>query len=353
MKIKLPTLRLSGTGIAAGLAAGVTAVLLSMLTLQRPPATLALGFASPLPVMIAALAFGPWAGALAVAVGAIFVTVFDMKLGHLVIAESAGGGLALADSLVFLVGLGIPAWLLTFLARIPGRPPRAGAVPPRMRPDELRLSRVVIAATLFAIAAVALTFAVAVDFYGGLPQFEATMVSSYEVMLKAAAAKGQSSLDGADLHRTAVLFSALLPWLMASFAVVFYLANLWLAARIARTSGVFGTDWPDIPRNLRLPRLAALLLAVSLGLSFTTGPVGLASHVVSAAFIAAFALQGLAVVHALTRGRRWRPAALVFTYGLVPFVLWALLGLLDTAFSFRDRQGPIIKKHPERTNRWK
>ncbi len=353
MKITTPTIRPSGTGLAAGAAAGVAAVLLSMLTLQRPPFTLVLGFVSPLPIMIAALAFDAWAGALAVLVGAVFVAVFDMKLGHLVVATSPGGAAALADGLVFLVGLGIPAWFLTFLARVPARTPRAGAAPPRMRPDELRLSRVVVAATFFAIAAVAILFAVEIVAHGGLSTLESALVANYETVLKAAAEKGQSALSNDDLHRSALWFSALVPWLMASFAVVFYLANLWLAARIARTSGVFGTDWPDIPRNLRLPRLAALLLAVSLGLSFTTGTVALASHVVSAALVAAFSLQGLAVVHALTRGRTWRVPALVFAYGLVPLVFWALLGLLDTAFSFRDRQMPIIRNQPERKSPWK
>lgn len=353
MALKLPSLRLSGTDLAAGAAAGVAAVLLAMLTLQRPPLTLALGFVSPLPLMIAALAFGPWAGALAVVVGTIFVAIFDMKLGHLVVTQSPGGAAALADSLVFLVGLGVPSFILTFLARLPARPPRAGIVPPRMRPDELRLSRVVTAATFFAIGAVALVFAVAIIAYGGLSKFETTMVGSYETLLKAAAEKGQSTVSDADVHRTALLFSALLPWLMASFAVVFNLVNLWLAARIARTSGAFGSEWPDIPSNLRLPRFAALLLAVSLGLSVTTGALGLASHIVSAALVAAFSLQGLAVVHALTRNRSWRLAALIFTYGLVPFVFWALLGLLDTAFSFRDRQMPIVKKQPERKLPWK
>ena len=353
MKLTLPSIRMSGTGLAAGAAAGVTAVLLSMLTLQRPPLTLALGFVSPLPIMIAALAFGSWAGALSVVVGTIFVAVFDLKLGHLVMASDPSDTAAFADGLVFLVGLGIPSWLLTFLARVPARPPRAGTVPPRMRPDELRLARVVIAAATFAVAAVALGLAVEVVAHGGLPALEAALVSSYETIVKAAAEKSQSTPSAEDIHRSALWFSALVPWLMAGFTVVFYLANLWLAARIARTSGVFGTEWPDIPRNLRLPRFAALVLAVSLGLSFTTGPVALASHVVSAAFIAAFSLQGLAVVHALTRGRTWRMPALVFTYGLVPLVFWALLGLVDTAFSFRDRQAPVLKKQPERKSPWK
>ena len=222
-----------------------------------------------------------------------------------------------------------------------------------MRPDETKLSRVVVAATLFAIAAVGILFAIEIVAHGGLSKLNAALVENYETILKAAADKGQSALSAEDLHRSALWFSALVPWLMAAFAVVFYLANLWLAARIARTSGVFGTEWPDIPRNLRLPRFAALVLAVSLGLSFTTGLIGLASHVVSAAFVAAFSLQGLAIVHALTRGQSWRLPALIFTYGLVPLVFWALLGLLDTAFSFRDRQAPIVKKQPERKSPWK
>lgn len=349
----MPILKPSGIGLAAGAAAGLAAALLSMLTQQHPPLTLALGFLSPLPIMIAALAFGPFAGALAVVVGAIFVAIFDVKLGHLVVVASPGGASALADSLVFLVGLGIPAWLLTFLARVPARPPRAGAAPPRMRPDELRLSRVVMAAVLFAILAVALRLGLDIVAHGGLSKLNAALLATYESQLKDMADKGLTTVGSDDLHRLALFVAALEPWLKAAYGVVFFLANLWIAARIARTSGTFGVDWPDIPRNLRLPRFAALVLAVSLGLSFTTGPISLASHIASGAFVAAFSLQGLAVVHALTRGRTWRLPALVFTYGLVPLVFWAALGLLDTAFSFRDRQTPVIKRQTERKSPWK
>ncbi len=353
MKLTLPTLSLSGTGLAAGAAAGVAAALLSMMTQQQQALTLALGFVAPLPIMIAALAFGPWAGGLAVLVGTLFDATFDLKLGHLVMAASPLDAAALADSLIFLVGLGIPAWLLTFLARLPARPPRAGVAPPRMRPDELRLSRVVMAAVLFAIAAVSLQLGLEIVAQGGLSKVDAALVAKSEQYVRELAERGQSVLSGEQLHSSAVIFAALGSWVKASSKVVFFLVNLWLAARIARTSGVFGLDWPDIPRNLRLPRFAALALAISLGLSFTTGLIGLVSHIVSAAFIAAFAFQGLAVIHALTRGRTWRMPALVFTYLLVPLVLWALLGLLDVAFSFRDRQRPVIKKQSERKSPWK
>ena len=352
MKFNPPTLSLSGTGLAAGAAAGMAAALLSMMAPQHQALSLVLGFVSPLPIMIAALAFGRWAGGLGVVVGAVFVAAFDMKLGHLVLVTSPGRD-ALADSLDFLVGLGLPAWLLTFLAQITARPARAGAAPPRMRPDELRLSRVVMAAVLFAVVAVTLQLGLEIMAQGGLAKVDAALVAQAEQYVRDLAEKSQSGLGAEQLHNSALVFAALEPWVKASSKVVFFLVNLWLAARIARTSGAFGDGWPDIPRNLRLPRSAALALAVSLGLSFTTSLVGLVSHIVSGALIAAFALQGLAVIHALTRGRTWRMPALAFTYLLVPLVFWAVLGLLDTAFSFRDRQTPVIKKSSERKLPWK
>lgn len=351
MPLNIAFPRVTATGLVAGVAAGVAAVLLAMLTPQRPPGTLLLGFLSPLPLMIAALAFGPLAGMLAAVVGTLFVVVFDMKLGHLVLAENPLGGASLGDGLVFLVGLGLPAFLLTLLARAPVRPVRPGGLP-RMRPDEMRLSRIVMAAAAFAVLAVSLVLALDIADHGGLAKFHVAIVAKYEDLLRSAAAKGQTALADADVHRTAVLTTALTPWLQTMFATVFYLANLWFAARIARLSGGLGVDWPDIPLHLRLPRAAALVLAVFLGLSFTTGLLGLASHLVAAALVAIFSLQGLAVIHAVTRGRTWRLPALVFTYGLVPFVFWGLLGVLDAAFSFRDRQKPVIRKQTERNKPW-
>lgn len=352
MPLKLLSFRISATGLAAGIAAGVAAALLSMLTPQRPPATLLLGFLSPLPLMIAALAFGAIPGALAAAIGTAFVVVFDMKLGHLVLADNPSGSAAFSDGAVFFVGLGLPACLLTLLVRAPPKPLRAIGLP-RMRPDELRLSRIVIAGAVFAMAAVGLVLTLDIVEHGSLSAFQLATVAKYEELLRLAVVKGQTTLAEADLHRTALLTAALTPWLQTMFVVVFYLVNLWLAAKVARLSGGLGVEWPDIPLNFRLPRAAALLLAVFLGLSFTTGLLGLASHVVGAALVAIFSLQGLAVIHAVTRGRTWRLPALVFTYGLVPFVFWGLLGLLDTAFSFRDRQKPVIRKQPERNKPWK
>ena len=66
--------------------------------------------------------------------------------------------------------------------------------------------------------------------------------------------------------------------------------------------------------------------------------------IVAAVFGMAFALQGLAVAHVLTRGAGLRPALLFLLYVLVvlvppwPFLFLAVVGLADAAFHLRARK---------------
>ena len=357
MKFDLSSFRPSGTAVVAGAASGVTSVLLLMLNGQHPPLTLALGFISPLPVMIATLAFGPLSGLVSVIVGAIFVVVFDLRMGHLVLVDDPSSAAALYDGVIVLVGLGIPALLLVLMVSLPIRPPLAGAAPPRMRPDELRLSRTLMTAVICAVVSVGAVYAIEIVKFGSLAALQEKSQSAVETAMKTAIAAhppaGQAPPTDRDIHVYATALIAVQPWLTAAFLVICYLANLYLAARIAVASGgIAAKNWPDIPRNLRLPRAAALALAIALGLSITSGIVGLASGLVAATLVTAFGLQGLAVVHALTRGHTWRLTALIGAY-LLPFILWSVLGLLDTAFSFRDRQVSVERKQPERKSPWK
>ena len=57
----------------------------------------------------------------------------------------------------------------------------------------------------------------------------------------------------------------------------------------------------------------------------------------------AVALEGLAVVHALTRGLSWRAPLLAAAYALIvlsgiPILLLALLGIAESAFHIRARR---------------
>ncbi len=340
-------LRINGTGLVAAIGSGLAAVLLSMLTLQRPPFTLAMGFVAPLPLMIAMLGFGPAAGVIAVLVGSVFVGVFDMRLGRLVFLGWRDPGAAALDVLVFLLALGLPALLLGMTAR--GRPLASATA--TERPEERQLGRIAIIAVVFAALSVSLVFVVAIATNGGFQAFNALLRGSFEKIWQAVSER-RALPKGIDAAQFATQLTWLMPPVMSAAGVFFYLSNLWLAARIAQISGMLGGPWPDIPRHMRVPRYAALVLAVSLGLSIVGDIPGLIARIVSAALIAVLALQGLAVVHAMTRGKGSRLAMLVIVYlsmaALMPWPLlfWGVLGLLDAAFSFRDRRNPALVRKP-------
>ena len=335
-------LRISKIGFAAAVGAGFAGVLLSMLTLQHPPFTLAMGFVAPLTLMIAAIGLGPLGGAIAVLVGAVLVGLFDMRLGHLVLAGWRSPGNAALDVLVFMLALGLPSWLLAATAH--GR--KAVGTTPLARPEERLLGRVAMISIVFAALSVSTVFVIAIISNGGFDAFNAILKDAFEKVWQVVAER-RPMPKGLDAAQLAEQLTWLMPPIMSASAVIFYACNLWLAARIAQTSDLLGMAWPDIPQHMRLPRIAAFLLAVFLGLSFTGGVPGLVSRTVSAALIAAFSLQGLAVIHAITRGRSTRTAVLIIVYLTMaalpwPLLFWGAIGLLDTAFSFRDRQKPAL-----------
>ena len=343
-------LRIDGKGLVAALGGGLAGVLLSMLTLQHPPLTLGLGYLAPLPLMLAVLGFGPLAGILALLVGAVFVAAFDMRLGHLVVSGLRAPAAMGLDVLVFLLALGLPALLLGTVARMRPRTTPADR-PPTDRPEERLIGRVLGVAVVFAALAVSLVFVIAIVANGGLQAFNALLTETFQKIWAAVAAR-RPLPRGVDVAEFASQLTWLMPPLMSAVAVLFYVTNLWLAARVAQLSGLLAAPWPDLPRHLRVPRFTPLVLAVSLGLSFTGGLAGLIARIVSAALIAALALQGLAVAHAATRGKSSRVPLLVIVYlsmgALMPWPLlfWGVVGLLDTAFSFRDRQRPALIRKP-------
>jgi hypothetical protein len=70
--------------------------------------------------------------------------------------------------------------------------------------------------------------------------------------------------------------------------------------------------------------------------------LGVAGTVFSASLLMAYAILGLAVMHAITRGLNSRPLALGGVYFAIIVFFWpllamSLLGLADTAFNLRGR----------------
>jgi membrane-associated HD superfamily phosphohydrolase len=126
---------------------------------------------------------------------------------------------------------------------------------------------------------------------------------------------------------------------MAAVAMLTF--NLWLAAKIAATSGRLNRPWPDL-KNTALPTatIAALLTAVAC--CFSGGLPALLAQVVTAGLSIAYAMTGFAVLHTLTLAMKSRALWLGCVYAVVAGFAWALLaiallGLADAVFGLRQR----------------
>lgn len=345
------------TRLPAGFGAGVASALLAMMPALKGglaadggmtsagAAAWLFAFVAPLPIMLASISFGTLSGLLAALIGSLAVGLVALRpdaVAGLPLDRLASAGLV---TLVFAICFGVPSWLLGRLAIIPsaGRP---DAKPPQ-RPDERRLARIMGVAAGFAAIGAAIGIALVSDARGSFGAFLDTLAKAFE---PAVSQRGPLPA-GWDAHSLARVFAWWLLAAMAAGQLLTLTLNLWLAARISKISGLLNASWPDVPSNLRVPRQLALVLAVALGLTAAGNALGAVGVVVSGALGMAFALQGFAVVHALTRGNRGlRLPLLTLLYlilvAMMPFsiVPFGMLGLLDAAFSFRDRQKPTVKK---------
>ena len=357
--------RLSATTVGAAAGAGFAAALMVVAVVKNVSGAVAINAAEtglppglilplimilivPLPLMIVTIGFGRLAGMAAVVIGAVAVALYALMPSGAGSLDFARLGVAGTVALAFVVVVGVPSTVLGRLAvRRRVKPPEDAQALPRVRPEEQVLGSVVGVAIAYTATLLAIFIVLAISDGGGL----AAVTSGIAEQIKRHPAALSQIPKGIDLTRIVHLELWVSVFAMAAFGVATLACNLWLSARIAQTSGLLAEPWPDIPRNLRLPRPLAPVLAVALGLSFAGGLVGLISAVATGALTAGFIFQGLAVIHVLTIGSRMRPTLLTLVYFLlivmpIPLI-YALIGLLDVFFAFRDRQKPVvIKKKP-------
>ena len=147
----------------------------------------------------------------------------------------------------------------------------------------------------------------------------------------------------AELEPFARFNVAALPYSVSALLVVILVFNLWLASRIAGTSGRLARPrerlWTAVlPNEVIVVFFVALLAALA-----APGAISYSAGVATGAAGAAIALAGLAVLHALTLGTSIRTLILVTTYVILilfgfPIVLLFLLGLAESAFQLRARR---------------
>ena len=324
--------------IGMGIGAGLASALLFVVTVQGTALALALAYLAPLPIMIATLGWGVDAGLVALCAACAVVA----------------GAIEPFSGMLFGLTVALPAWGLAAFATLHGspwsldsfrRPPVASAplrpsAAPSAGPGVGTL--VVVAAGIgIAIGSGALVAMIVV--YGGYQKGVETVATFLRPAIEEAL--GPSNLpDGFsldDILRLVVKFS---PPAIACSTTLMFAVNLYAAARSAQLSQRLTRSWPDVPTSLVLPPALGAILIVALG-TWLAAPEPTSQF--AALFVGGlgvvYVLQGLAVLHALSRRVRGRPALIAALYvaclvapkWVLPAV--ATIGLIESVASLRAR----------------
>ncbi|MCC6948643.1 MAG: DUF2232 domain-containing protein [Bradyrhizobiaceae bacterium] len=319
-----------------GFGAGLTSALLFASLATGSAYSVALFYLTPLPILLAGIAWNHLAGAIAALTAAILLGAF----------------LGLWFVLAFLIGIGAPSYVLAYLALL--------ARPAEAKEGETQAlewyppGRIVIAASLMAATATALSIPA---FGFDAESYRGALRSAFERVLRAQTgtpADQPLTLPGnTDAAALLDLLVIAMPPAAAALNFVTLLFNTWLAGRIARTSGRLARPWPDLGA-LRFPKQAPTLLAVAIAGTFLPGLGGIVAGFFSATLFLAYAVLGLAVIHGASRALPARQFLLtgvwlaVFLLGW-PLLLIAMLGLADAMIDIRARVAGGPKNLP--TNR--
>jgi len=307
-----------------GIGAGAAAALLFASVASGTLLSIPLFYLAPLPILIAGLGWSHWAALVAALVGAaglaaVFGTVFFFA---------------------FLAGAGVPGWWLGYLAMLARPLANGGAAQPAL--EWYPPGRLVVWAAVLA----ALMLAVAIPNFGTDAQsFRANLHDALMQVLRAEtglSANAPADLPGVkNIERLVDFLVVAVPPVAAVVATITSLVNLWLAARIVKFSGLLKRPWPQLSA-MTFPRPVAALLAAAVVLSFAGGLLGIVAGILTASLLMAYAVLGLAVLHAITAGMNSRAFLLGGLYAAITIFGWpalalCALGLIETAFDLRAR----------------
>ena len=305
--------------VLVGIAAGLASALVFASIASGSALSIPLFYLAPLPVLISAMGWGHVSGLIAAALAALGLGI-------------AFGGML---SVVYVVGVGLPAWWLGYLALL-ARPVTNGS------PEHLEwypIGRLVIwAALLGSLVAVG----VIVRFGFDPESIQAGLQRTLEILFQGRAPDDLGALAGTSEMRELIAWLAVwLPRLGAIPTILACLFNLWLAARIVRASGRLKRPWPDLSA-IAFPSWVPLLLAAAIAGTFMPGLLSMLCWVLTASLLTAYMLLGFAVIHATTRPLSGRIFILFASYLSVMLFRWpalavALIGLVDAALDIRGR----------------
>jgi Predicted membrane protein (DUF2232) len=311
--------------ILIALAAGCASALMFASIVSGALISLVLCYLAPLPLMVAALSWGPLSASLAgIAATVGLAAIFGAPYGF-----------------AFALTVALPAWWLGHLALL-GRPiagqAAAGQGTPSVAPEFewYPLGRILLWIAGFA----AMTTAAALFTLGGdAASITGVLRRGLSRILQVLGP--QDGATGQDAEHWVDALVLLAPSAGAIVAMLTLALNLWLAAKITATSGRLHRPWPEF-RSVTLPPMTLAATCVAVAFCFSGGLLAILAAIVTSALLMAYAFTGFAVLHTLTLGLKSRALWLGVTYAAVVIFSWPLLvivalGLADAVFGLRQR----------------
>jgi hypothetical protein len=306
-----------------GLAAGAASALMFASVNSGALISILLLYLAPLPLMVAAIGWGP----LCASIGGIAASV------------CLGAIFGLPLCIAFAIGVALPGWWLGHLVLL-GRPVAGAASSGNgAAPVEPDLEWYPVGRLLLWIAGFAALTTIAALLTIGT---DATTISdTLRRGLTHIFNPPNSEPAPAEIQQWIGALATLAPIAAATVAMPTLTLNLWLAAKIAATSGKLHRPWPDL-RTAALPPMTLAVLCVAVALCFTGGLSAIFARIITSALMMAYAFTGFAVLHTLTLALKSRAFWLGSTYTVVVLFGWPVLvvitlGLADAAFGLRAR----------------
>lgn len=316
--------------ILIGIGAGLVSALLFASTMTGTLLSILLFYVTAMPGFLAGLGWGTQAVIVSIVVSAGFTGVL--------IAPLAGLG--------YLLTLGLPTAVLCYLALL-GRPMSENAVvrsdtassPGGGKIEWYPPGRIVAWATLMAGGIAAM----------GLPLFGMD-IETYRANLQELLDKTLFSQlpggtpPGVSKEDMAAVVELLIRALPAALAIVWLsvmLLNMWTAGRIVTVSGRAVRPWPDFAL-MNYPSYFALGFVASLLGTLAPGILSIIATGFAGAFLMAYVLLGLIVLHVMARNSPFKIIALgtlyigIFVFGWVALVV-AIIGIGEPIFRLRAR----------------
>ena len=283
--------------------------------------SLVLLYLSPLPLMVAAIGWGP----------------FTAAFGGALAAVALGAAFGIGDFVAYAIAVALPACWLGHLCLL-GRSPAGGQGAPAAL-EWYPVGRILLWIAGFAALA---TSAALLALGSDAAQVAATLRG---FLLRVLAMNDATTSAETDRWIEAMVSFA--PSAAAIVAMLTLTLNLWLAAKVAATSGRLSRPWPDL-KMAALPPMTLVVLCAAAAFCFSGGLVAMLARIATSALVIAYALTGFAVLHTLTLAFKSRAFWLGSAYAFVvvfgwPMLAMAALGLADAVFGLRRR---YLRSHP-------